>query len=84
MAIGLIPGSVLSLRAWSKVAMLLGVIALVGVWAMSTGAYSSNELSRDANLGVSDENGLIGNDPASSVTVRERSKLPHPRFELLQ
>lgn len=55
--------------------MLLGVIALVGVWAMSTGAYSSIELSRDANIGVSSEDGLIGNDPASTVTVGERSKL---------
>lgn len=53
--------------------MFLSVIALVGVWALSTGAYSSIDLSRDVNLSVSNENGIIGNDPTSTVTAGERS-----------
>lgn len=64
-----------SLRAWSKLALFLGVVALVGVWVVSTGAYSSIELARDASLGVSEENGLVGIDPATTVTAGKRSKL---------
>lgn len=75
MGSGLVTRVALSLRTWSKVAMLLGVVALVSVWVISTGAYSSVELARDANLDVSNENGLVGIDAATTVTVGERSTL---------
>lgn len=59
----------------SKVAILLGFLGVVGIGAVSTGAYTTIDASRGANVGVSTDNPFVELDRADTVIVGQRSKL---------